>query len=114
MLLAQKKPGPGPKIINKATRLFSGLADLDYNAGYNDHVYFKYLSNNKNDISLLSTYYPEEIFDKYIVRVSGKGFTHECHWSKKDLSYTHRVPDIYPICVVLMQKSGHISGTRYV
>jgi hypothetical protein len=36
------------------------------------------------------------------------------HWSKKDLSYTHRVPDIYPICVVLMQKSGYISGIRYV
>jgi hypothetical protein len=75
MLLAQKKPGPGPKIINETTRLFSGLADLDFEPGYDDHVYFQYLSNNNNDISLLDAYYPEEIFDKYIVRVSGKDFT---------------------------------------
>jgi hypothetical protein len=75
MLLAQKKPGPSPKRINEATWLFSSLADLDYEPGYNDHIYFQYLSNNKNDISLLGAYYPEEIFDKYIIRVSGKGFT---------------------------------------
>src|SRR5438270_12880782 len=75
MLLAQKNPGSRPKTINDATRLFSGLADLDYEPGYNDHVYFQYLSNNKNDISLLGAYYPEEILDKYIVRVSGKVFT---------------------------------------
>ena len=75
MLLAQKKPGPSPKTINDATRLFSGLADLDFEPGYNDHVYFQYLSNNKNDISLLEAYHPEEIYSKYIVRVSGKGFT---------------------------------------
>ena len=72
MLLAQKKPGPCPKTINEATRLFFGLADLDFEPGYNDHVYFKYLSNNKNDISLLGAYHSEEIFDKYIIRVSGK------------------------------------------
>uniref|UniRef100_U9UUY1 Uncharacterized protein n=1 Tax=Rhizophagus irregularis (strain DAOM 181602 / DAOM 197198 / MUCL 43194) TaxID=747089 RepID=U9UUY1_RHIID len=30
MLLAQKKPGPSPKTINEAIRLFSGLADLVY------------------------------------------------------------------------------------
>ena len=75
MLLAQKKPGLSPKIINETTRLFSGLADLDFEPGYDDHVYFQYLSNNKNDISLLGAYYPEKILDKYIVRVSGKGFT---------------------------------------
>ncbi|PKK63190.1 hypothetical protein RhiirC2_789266 [Rhizophagus irregularis] len=75
MLLAQKNPGPRPKIINEAIRLFSGLANLDYESGYIDHVYFQYLSNNKNDISLLGTYHSEEIFDKYIIRVSGKGFT---------------------------------------
>jgi hypothetical protein len=75
MLLAQKKPGPGPKTINEAIRLFSGLADLDYEPGYNDHVYFQYLSNNKNDISLLGAYHPEEIYSKYIIRVAGKGFT---------------------------------------
>ena len=74
-MLAQKKPGPSPKTINDATRLFSGLADLDYEPGYNDHMYFQYLSNNKNDISLLGAYHPEEIYSKYIVRVSGKGFT---------------------------------------
>ncbi|GBB98171.1 hypothetical protein RclHR1_31540001 [Rhizophagus clarus] len=77
MTLAQKKKSlePSPKTINDATRLFSGLADLDFEPGYNDHVYFQYLSNNKNDISLLEAYHPEEIYSKYIVRVSGKGFT---------------------------------------
>ncbi|CAG8805040.1 6670_t:CDS:2 [Gigaspora margarita] len=62
-------------LINEATRLFSGLADLDYKPGYNNHTYFQYLSNNKNDISLLGAYHPEEIFDKYIIQVAGKGFT---------------------------------------
>ncbi len=75
MLLVQKNPRPSPKTINEKIRLFFGLADLDYKSGYNDHVYFKYLSNNKNDIFLLGTYHPEEIFNKYIVRMSGKGFT---------------------------------------
>ena len=75
MLLAQKKPELSPKTINKATRLFSSLADLDFKSGYSDHVYFKYLSNNKNDISLLGAYHPEEIYSKYIVRVAEKGFT---------------------------------------
>ena len=70
MLSAQKKkyPGPGPKIINEATRLFSGLAVLDYKPGYDNHVYFQYLSSNKNDISLLGAYHPEEIYSKYIIR----------------------------------------------
>jgi hypothetical protein len=45
-------------------------------------VYFQYLSNNKNDISLLGAYHPEEIYSKYIVRVSGKGFTVIDHPSK--------------------------------
>ena len=67
MLLAQKKSEPNPKIINETTRLFSGLADLDFEPGYDDYVYFQYLSNNKNDISLLDAYHPEEIFDKYII-----------------------------------------------
>jgi hypothetical protein len=71
MLLAQKKPEPCPKTINDATRLFSGLANLDYKPGYDNYVYFQYLSNNKNDISLLGAYHPEEIYSKYIVR---KGF----------------------------------------
>jgi len=70
MLSAQKNAG-----LNDATRLFSGLADLDYEPGYDNHVYFQYLSNNKNDISLTGAYHPEEIYSKYIVRVSGKGFT---------------------------------------
>ncbi|POG78370.1 hypothetical protein GLOIN_2v1766843 [Rhizophagus irregularis DAOM 181602=DAOM 197198] len=76
-MLAQKKKflGSSPKIINKATRLFSGLADLDFEPGYNNHIYFQYLSNNKNDISLLGAYHPEEIYLKYIVRVAEKGFT---------------------------------------
>ncbi|GBC00308.1 hypothetical protein RclHR1_38040001, partial [Rhizophagus clarus] len=67
MLLAQKNAGPCPKIINETTRLFSGLADLDFEPSYNDHVYFQYLSNNKNDISL--------IYLKYIIQVAEKGFT---------------------------------------
>src|SRR5256885_12991159 len=75
MLLAQKNAGLSPKTINDATRLFSGLTDFDYVPGYNDHVYFQYLSNNKNDISLLGAYHPEEIYSKYIVRVAEKGFT---------------------------------------
>ena len=75
MLLAQKNSGPSPKTINEAIRLFSELADLDYEPDYNDHVYFQYLSNNKNDISLLGAYHPEEIYSKYIIRVAGKGFT---------------------------------------
>ncbi|UZO10992.1 uncharacterized protein OCT59_002569 [Rhizophagus irregularis] len=77
MLSAQKKKslGPDPKIINEATRLFSGLADLDYEPGHIDHVYFQYLFNSKDDIALLDTYHSEEIFDKYIVRIAGKEFT---------------------------------------
>src|SRR6266498_738973 len=75
MLLAQKNLGPHPKTINEAIRLFSGLADLDYEPDYNDHVYFQYLSNNKNDISLLGAYHPDEIYSKYIIWVAGKGFT---------------------------------------
>src|SRR2546423_4563046 len=90
MLLAQKKPGPSPKIINETTRLFSGLADLDFEPGYDDHVYFQYLSNNKNDISLLGAYYPKESLDKYIVRVSGKGFTVVNHPSE-----VYGIPDAH-------------------
>src|SRR6185437_16225646 len=75
MLPAQKKSGPDPSEINEATRLFSGLADLDYEPGYNDHIYFQYLFNSKDDIALLDTYHLNKIFDKYIIRVAGKGFT---------------------------------------
>ncbi|RGB35013.1 hypothetical protein C1646_759825 [Rhizophagus diaphanus] len=77
MLSAQKKKSlrPDPKTINEATRLFSGLADLDYEPGHIDHIYFQYLSNNKNNISLLGVYHPEEIYSKYIVQVVEKGFT---------------------------------------
>ncbi|CAG8808590.1 33143_t:CDS:2 [Gigaspora margarita] len=103
MLLAQKNARPGPEVINGATRLFSGLADLDYKPGYNNHTYFQYLSNNKNDISLLGAYYPEEIFDKYIIRVSGKGFTVVNHPSE-----VYGLPDAHecidgnlPLCLVL-------------
>ena len=75
MLLVQKNSGPHPKTINDTTRLFFSLADLNYEPGYNNHIYFQYLSNNKNDISLLGVYHPEEIYSKYIIRVAGKGFT---------------------------------------
>ena len=82
MLLAQKKPEPDFREINEAIRLFSELADLDYESGYNDHTYFQYLSNSKDDIALLDAYHPNEIFDKYIVQVAGKGFTLVDHLSK--------------------------------
>ncbi|GBC05454.1 hypothetical protein RclHR1_06230014 [Rhizophagus clarus] len=75
MLLAQKNARPSPKTINDATRLFSNLADLNFESGYNNHIYFQYLSNNKNDIYLLGAYHPEEIYSKYIIRVAEKGFT---------------------------------------
>ena len=42
-MLAQKKLGPSSKTINEATRLFSGLADLDFEPGYGDYVYFQHL-----------------------------------------------------------------------
>ncbi|PKK56516.1 hypothetical protein RhiirC2_799843 [Rhizophagus irregularis] len=74
MLLVQKNPRPCPKIINEATRLFSGLVDLDYEPSYDDHIYFQYLSNNKNDIFLLGAYYSKEINSKYIIQVAEKGF----------------------------------------
>ncbi|GES89149.1 hypothetical protein GLOIN_2v1770212 [Rhizophagus clarus] len=75
MLLVQKNARPNPKTINDATRLFSSLANLNFKPGYNNHIYFQYLSNNKNDISLLGAYHPEEIYSKYIIRVAGKSFT---------------------------------------
>src|SRR3989440_7831237 len=102
-MLAQKKPGPSPKTINDATRLFSGLADLDFEPGYNDHVYFQYLSNNKNDISLLGAYHPEEIYSKYIVRVAEKGFTVVDHSSEVyGLPDTHKCIDgSLPLSLIL-------------
>ncbi|CAG8785322.1 17313_t:CDS:1, partial [Racocetra persica] len=63
-------PGPDPGEINEAIRLFSGLADLDFEPGYNNHVYFQYLSNSKDDITLLDAHHSEENFDKYIIRVA--------------------------------------------
>src|SRR5436190_15225935 len=94
MLLAQKNSGPSPKTINEAIRLFSGLADLEYEPDYNDHVYFQYLSNNKNDISLLGAYHPEEIYSKYIIRVAGKGFTVVDHLAEVyGFSNTHECID---------------------
>src|ERR1043165_4286477 len=103
MLLAQKNARPRLSVINDATRLFSGLANLDYEPGYNDHVYFQYLSNNKNDISLLGVYHPEEIYSKYIIRVSGKGFTVIDHlFEVYGLSDTHEYIDgNLPLCLVL-------------
>src|SRR6266498_4711685 len=94
MLLAQKNSGPHPKTINDATRLFSNLADLDYESDYNNHIYFRYLSNNKNDISLLGAYHPEEIYSKYIIRISEKGFTVVNHPSEVyGISDTHKCID---------------------
>ncbi|PKK62884.1 hypothetical protein RhiirC2_789704 [Rhizophagus irregularis] len=73
MLLAQKKKfsGPDPEVI----RLFSGLTDLNYKSSYNNHMYFQNLSISKDDVAIRDTYDPEEILNKYIVRVVGNGFT---------------------------------------
>ncbi|RIA85086.1 hypothetical protein C1645_831339 [Glomus cerebriforme] len=103
MLLAQKKPGPRPKIINETTRLFSGLADLDFEPGYNDHVYFQYLSDNKNDISLLGAYHPEEIYSKYIIRVAGKGFTVVNHPSE-----VYGIPDAHDLRLLGSAKEDRV------
>src|SRR5436305_15303248 len=94
MLLAQKNSWPSPKIINEAIRLFSGLANLNYEPDYNDHVYFQYLSNNKNDISLLRAYHPEEIYSKYIIWIARKDFTVVDHSSEVyRFSDTHKCID---------------------
>jgi hypothetical protein len=53
-------------------------------------VYFKYLSNNKNDISLLGVYHPEEIYLKYIVQMAKKGFILVDHPSE-----IYGLPDAY-------------------
>ncbi|GES92074.1 hypothetical protein GLOIN_2v1776159 [Rhizophagus clarus] len=70
--------------------LFFGLADFDFEPDYNDHVYFQYLSNNKNDISLLGAYHSEEIYLKYIIQVAGKGFTVVNHPSE-----VYGIPDAH-------------------
>ncbi|GBB99838.1 hypothetical protein RclHR1_03650014 [Rhizophagus clarus] len=90
MLLTQKKSGPNPKTINDATRLFSGLADLDFKPSYNNHIYFQYLSNNKNIISLLGAYYSKEIYSKYIIQVVEESFTVVDHPSE-----IYRLPDTH-------------------
>ncbi|PKY61599.1 hypothetical protein RhiirA4_486794 [Rhizophagus irregularis] len=65
-----------PRQFQALSVTFPSLStDLDFKPGYNDHVYFQYLSNSKDDVALLDTYHSEEIFDKYIVQVAGKGFT---------------------------------------
>ena len=73
MLSAQKKafPRPGPEVI----KLFSGLTDLDYRPGHNNHMYFQNLSISKDDVALLDTYDPGKILNKYIVCVAENGFT---------------------------------------
>ncbi len=103
MLLVQKNAGPRPKIINEANRLFLELADLNYKPGYNDYVYFQYLSNNKNDISLLGAYHSEEIYSKYIIWIAGKSFTVVNHPSEVyGFSDTHECIDgNLPLCLIL-------------
>ncbi|RGB23252.1 hypothetical protein C1646_677253 [Rhizophagus diaphanus] len=73
MLLTQKNAGPSLKIINEAIRLFSGLADLDYEPG---------------------AYHFEEIYSKYIIQIAGKSFTVVDYPSKVyGLSNTHECID---------------------
>src|SRR6266498_657793 len=90
MLLAQKKSKSNSNIINEAIRLFFNLADLDYKPDYINYTYFQYLSNSKDDIVLLNTYYSNKIFDTYIVQVTRKGFRIVNH-----LSEVYGLPDIY-------------------
>ncbi|CAG8586234.1 608_t:CDS:1 [Cetraspora pellucida] len=90
MLLVQKKSGPNLSEINKATRLFSDLANLNYEFSYNDYIYFQYLSNSKDNVTLLDTYYFNKIFDKYIIWVADKKFTVVNHPSE-----VYRIPDIH-------------------
>src|SRR5437868_4456585 len=92
MLLTQKKSGPSSKTRNEATRLFSGLAALDFEPGYGEHVYFQHLlaSNNGKSVALLEAYHFEEIYSKYIIRVSGKGFTLVDHPSE-----VYGIPDAH-------------------
>ena len=90
MLLVQKKSEPSPKTINDAIKLFSNLTNFDYEFSYNNHMYFQYLSNNKNNISFLRAYHLKEIYSKYIVQVLEKGFTVIDHPSEVyGLSNTH-------------------------
>ena len=69
MLLAQKNARLSPSVINDATRLFSGLADLDFEPGYGDHIYFQHLlaSNNGKSVVLLEAYHFKEIYSEYII-----------------------------------------------
>ncbi|GES77981.1 hypothetical protein GLOIN_2v1843832 [Rhizophagus clarus] len=73
---------PFTHFLIATTRPFSGLTNLDYKPGHDNHVYFQNLSISKDDVTLLNTYHPNEIFDKYIVQVAGKGFTIVDHPSK--------------------------------
>ncbi|RGB34400.1 hypothetical protein C1646_760600 [Rhizophagus diaphanus] len=108
MLLAQKKSSPSPKTINEATRLFSGLADLDYKPGYNNYVYFQYLFNNKNDISFIGAYHSEEIYSKYIIQVAEKGFTVVNHPSE-----VYGLPDTHEDLKGFVEKVADRVGKPY-
>ncbi|CAG8838431.1 7770_t:CDS:2, partial [Gigaspora margarita] len=76
----------------EAKKLLSGLTDLNYKPGHEEHRYFEYLlpSNARGEltledtknIALLEAYHPEEINSQYIIRVAGKGFTAIDHLSK--------------------------------
>src|SRR5215216_4724258 len=92
MLLAQKNFEPNPIEINEAIRLFSGVADLDFELGYNDHTYFQHLLvyNTRENVALLEAYHPEEIVSKYIIRVAGSGFILIDHHSE-----VYGIPDAY-------------------
>ncbi len=68
-MFMQKNSGLNPKIINDAIRLFSSLANLNFEFDYNNHVYFQYLSNSKNDVIFLDTYHPNEIFMNILIGI---------------------------------------------
>ncbi len=53
-------------------------------------MYFQYLSNSKNNITFLDAYHLEKIFDKYIIRISEKGFILVVYSSK-----VYRIPNTH-------------------
>ncbi|RHZ43623.1 hypothetical protein Glove_966g6 [Diversispora epigaea] len=68
---------------NKVKIILKGLTDLDYKPGHRKHTYYKYWlpsngyanSADRDEISLLETYKPEELYSQYIIRTAGKGYT---------------------------------------
>src|SRR5947209_3780251 len=95
-----------PAEYNEAKWLFVGLKDLDYKPGHKEHTFYKYWlasrpegatlkghghtsSSDRNDITLLDAYQPEEIYSQYIIRIKEK-FALVNHPSE-----VYRIPDTH-------------------